>query len=85
MNKISILFIFTLLFFSWTSAQNISADSLDNLLAVAKDTTHVSLLNKLSEIYARGSKEKAIPYAQEALALSEKLNSQQGIAVSIAQ
>ena len=64
------------------SAQGALIDSLENLLTSATDTTRVNLLNRLSEIYARGSNQKAAPYSTEALTLSEKLNFQSGIATS---
>jgi len=64
------------------SAQNVSTDSLENLLTVAEDTVRVNLLNKLSEIYSRNTQEKGLLYAEQALSLSEKLDYQRGIVLA---
>ncbi len=63
-------------------AQTSSIDSLENILKTSTDTARVNLLNKLSDIYSRDSQKKGLPYAQEALELSQKLNFQIGIAKS---
>ncbi len=81
--RLPVIFLLQALIFSGVSAQDTSSvDSLENLLSTSKDTTRVILLNALSEIYGKTSSKKAMPYAQEALSLSEELNFKSGIAIS---
>ncbi len=80
MRKLSLLFFVLLPLF--TSAQNRTIDSLESLLTSSKDTIRVNLLNKLSDNYARNSNTKGMPYAQEALKLSEEIGFEKGIVIS---
>ncbi len=81
--RISIVFLLLgCISFNGSAQQTSSIDSLENLLSTSSDTTRVVLLNTLSEIYGRATSQKALPYAEEAIALSEKLSYRKGIAKS---
>src|SRR3990172_5624082 len=73
-------FLFPALF---SFSQNPAIDSLQKSLLTAKeDTNKVKLLNDISKFYLYYLPPKATRYADEALALSNKLNFKNGIAES---
>lgn len=74
--------IFLHLLVSGALAQGTTIDSLETLLPTAKDTARVNLLNKLSSLNAKKDTKKSLVFAEEALALSEKLDFEFGVAQS---
>lgn len=73
----ALLFFFLLT--SFTSFSQNKTDSLEKLLPVSKeDTAKVNLLNDLTMEHIYAGSGKALTYAEEALALSKKLNYLQG-------
>src|ERR1041384_1283896 len=80
-----LIIIINFLINNFSFAQNqAKIDSLKRILKDArKDTNEVKVLNEITKEYLNtASYQLALPYAQEALQKSEKLNFKKGIAVS---
>ncbi|MBL0356471.1 MAG: tetratricopeptide repeat protein [Chitinophagaceae bacterium] len=72
---------------SWCLAQQKEIDSLLTVLKnhPAEDTTRIILLNDISYDYYQLDPDKGIDFANQAIALSEKIKSEPGLGVSLAR
>ncbi len=78
-----IVFILALLFMVLPAFSQSDGDSLKIKLKYATDTIRINILNKLSAFYSEREDSVSIYYANEAIALSEKLNFMKGKAMAL--